>query len=160
MPWTFFTRTASPILVSNIFEITCQFRPLISQNPDIKPDNVQLTLPEEEDSFLDDFCANEKSSPSPSKPGRDESHIVASREMIHEDFGYAILCDFGSAFPDDQTWDGEAQSLPYRAPEVILGAEWDHKLDIWNIGVLVSVFFCQDIIWPCVLTASDLATHV
>jgi hypothetical protein len=36
--------------------------------------------------------------------------------MIHDDFGHAVLCDFGSAFPDDQTWDGEAQSLPYRAP--------------------------------------------
>jgi serine/threonine-protein kinase SRPK3 len=60
--------------------------------------------------------------------------------MIHDDFGYAVLCDFGSAFPDDQTWDGEAQSLPYRAPEVILGAEWDHKVDIWNLGVLVSGF--------------------
>jgi serine/threonine-protein kinase SRPK3 len=36
--------------------------------------------------------------------------------MIHDDFGHAVLYDFGSAFPDDQTWDGEAQSLPYRAP--------------------------------------------
>ena len=25
-----------------------------------------------------------------------------------------------------------------RAPEVILGAEWDTKTDIWNIGALVS----------------------
>jgi serine/threonine-protein kinase SRPK3 len=24
-----------------------------------------------------------------------------------------------------------------RAPEVILGAEWDHKVDIWNLGVIV-----------------------
>ena len=62
--------------------------------------------------------------------------------MIHDDFGFAVLCDFGSAFPDDQTWDGEAQSLPYRAPEVILGVEWNHKVDIWNLGVLVSSF-CQ-----------------
>lgn len=24
-----------------------------------------------------------------------------------------------------------------RAPEVILGAEWDYKVDIWNLGVIV-----------------------
>ena len=24
-----------------------------------------------------------------------------------------------------------------RAPEVILGAEWDHKVDIWNVGLIV-----------------------
>lgn len=24
-----------------------------------------------------------------------------------------------------------------RAPEVILGAQWDHKVDIWNLGVIV-----------------------
>ena len=24
-----------------------------------------------------------------------------------------------------------------RAPEVILGAEWDHKVDIWNLGLIV-----------------------
>jgi serine/threonine protein kinase len=58
--------------------------------------------------------------------------------MIHDDFGYAILCDFGSAFPDDEDYDGEVQALPYRAPEIILGAGWNHKVDIWNFGVLVS----------------------
>lgn len=26
-----------------------------------------------------------------------------------------------------------------RAPEVILGAKWDHKADIWNLGLIVSI---------------------
>ncbi len=26
----------------------------------------------------------------------------------------------------------------YRAPEVILGMDWDSKVDIWAIGVMVS----------------------
>lgn len=25
----------------------------------------------------------------------------------------------------------------YRAPEVILGMDWDYKVDIWNAGVVV-----------------------
>lgn len=25
-----------------------------------------------------------------------------------------------------------------RAPEVILGANWDYKVDIWNLGLIVS----------------------
>lgn len=28
----------------------------------------------------------------------------------------------------------------YRAPEVILGMEWDSKIDIWSVGVMV----CRD----------------
>lgn len=28
-----------------------------------------------------------------------------------------------------------------RSPEVIIGAEWDTKADIWNFGCLVSFFF-------------------
>ena len=61
--------------------------------------------------------------------------------MMPDGFGYPVLCDLGSAFPDDQTYDGKVQALPYRAPEIILGAEWDHKIDIWNFGVLVSSLY-------------------
>lgn len=25
----------------------------------------------------------------------------------------------------------------YRAPEVVLGMEWDSKIDIWSVGVMV-----------------------
>ena len=30
------------------------------------------------------------------------------------------------------------QPLSLRAPEVILGCEWDTSVDIWNLGCLVS----------------------
>jgi serine/threonine protein kinase len=29
--------------------------------------------------------------------------------------------------------------LPYRAPEVILDMEWDSKIDIWSLGVMVCI---------------------
>ena len=58
--------------------------------------------------------------------------------MKQDELGYPILCDFGSAVFDEERYHGAVQALPYRAPEVILGAAWDHKIDIWNFGVLVS----------------------
>ena len=59
--------------------------------------------------------------------------------MKQDELGYPILCDFGSAVFDEELYQGAVQALPYRAPEVILGAAWDHKIDIWNFGVLVGL---------------------
>lgn len=107
--------------------------------PDIKLDNIQITLPDNQDMYLDTFCTTEKSSPSFSKLGKDGTPVVASREMEQDELGYPILCDLGSAIFDDEKYPGVVQALPYRAPEVILGAAWDHKIDVWNFGVLVSL---------------------
>jgi serine/threonine-protein kinase SRPK3 len=107
--------------------------------PDIKLDNIQITLPDEQDSYLETFCATEKSSPSLSKLGKGDTPVVASREMKQDELGYPILCDLGSAVFDEERYPGVVQALPYRAPEVILGAAWDHKIDVWNFGVLVSL---------------------
>jgi serine/threonine-protein kinase SRPK3 len=107
--------------------------------PDIKLDNIQITLPDEQDSYLDTFCATEKSLPSLSKLGKGDTPVVASREMEQDELGYPILCDLGSAVFDEERYPAVVQALPYRAPEVILGAAWDHKIDVWNFGVLVSL---------------------
>lgn len=42
-----------------------------------------------------------------------------------------------------------------RAPEVILGAEWNSKVDIWNVGLVVSAhpLFRPNRLW-CTNTAS------
>lgn len=95
-----------------------------------------MTLPDEQDTCLDVFCA-EAVWPSVPKADRGKSPVVASREMKQSEFGYPILCDLGSAVPNDEQYTSVVQALPYRAPEVILGAKWDHKIDIWNFGVLV-----------------------
>lgn len=76
--------------------------------------------------------------------------------------GRPILCDFGEArllwpnprhFTDDkkQISDGmwwktgktqlhmqTIQPVQYRAPEVMFQLEWGEKVDIWNLGVMVS----------------------
>ncbi|GAB1731235.1 hypothetical protein NU195Hw_g8206t1 [Hortaea werneckii] len=113
---------------------------------DIKLDNIQITLPDEQESYLDTFCASERLSPSISKIGGDNTLVTASREMKQDELGYPILCDFGSAVFDEELYQGAVQALPYRAPEVILGAAWDHKIDIWNFGVLIwELLFAEQI---------------
>lgn len=129
-------QTGLRILVSCSPEIVASLTD--SRKPDIKLDKIQLTLPEEQDLFLDAFYATEKSSPSLSKKGKDDVPVFASREMEQDELGFPILCDLGSAVFDEDRYPSVVQALPYRAPEVILGAAWDHKIDVWNFGVLVS----------------------
>jgi serine/threonine-protein kinase SRPK3 len=72
--------------------------------PDIKLDNIQLTLPDEQDSYLDTFCATEKSIPSFSRIGKGDTPVVASCEMQQDQLSYPILCDLGSAVFDEVTY--------------------------------------------------------
>jgi hypothetical protein len=36
-----------------------------------------------------------------------------------------------------------------RAPEVILGANWDFKVDIWNLGLIVSLPITETVAEVC-----------
>ncbi|KAK3984177.1 Serine/threonine-protein kinase [Cladorrhinum sp. PSN332] len=47
------------------------------------------------------------------------------------------LADFGTASWFDQHLTEWIQPQMLRAPEVILGAEWDFKVDIWNLGLVL-----------------------
>jgi len=49
--------------------------------PDMKLDNIQITLPDDEDAYLDAFYGRETSPPSLSKLGSEDNPGVASREM-------------------------------------------------------------------------------
>jgi len=52
--------------------------------------------------------------------------------------GPPVLCDLGEAIIGTQKHRGDIMPGIYRAPEVILGMDWDSKVDIWAIGVMVS----------------------
>ena len=41
-----------------------------------------------------------------------------------------------------------------RAPEVILGAEWTYKVDIWNLGLVVSCVPADASLAPGLLTST------
>lgn len=68
------------------------------------------------------------------------------------------MIDLGSScFTSDQL-SSYVQSRSYRAPEVILGLPYDHKVDIWSLGCILAelssgqVLFqvrCQSVPQPC-----------
>ncbi|KAL2021638.1 hypothetical protein VTK56DRAFT_6991 [Thermocarpiscus australiensis] len=47
------------------------------------------------------------------------------------------LTDFGTSSWFDKHLTEWIQPQMLRAPEVILGAEWDYKVDIWNLGLII-----------------------
>jgi hypothetical protein len=49
------------------------------------------------------------------------------------------ICDFGAARLGDDKHDGDVMPGVYRAPEIIMGLEWDSKIVIWSVGVMVRV---------------------
>ncbi|CAK4034805.1 CMGC SRPK kinase [Lecanosticta acicola] len=103
----------------------------------IKPDNIQMTISGNEDETLRKLFAAEQENPSTAKITADGSPIYESRKMMQDDLGFPILCDLGSAVIGERSRTGTVQALPYRAPEVLLGAAWDTKIDIWSLGVLI-----------------------
>ena len=53
------------------------------------------------------------------------------KDPVITDFGAAYLGEPGQKYRDD------VMPGVYRAPEVLAGMEWDSKIDIWSIGVMV-----------------------
>ncbi|KAG5417554.1 hypothetical protein I9W82_005190 [Candida metapsilosis] len=51
------------------------------------------------------------------------------------------VIDFGSSCFDDKKTFTYIQSRYYRAPEIILGANYDNKIDVWSLGCLLAELF-------------------
>ncbi|KAB8356544.1 hypothetical protein FH972_024127 [Carpinus fangiana] len=50
--------------------------------------------------------------------------------------GSPVIVDFGCA-RIRESHSGDVMPGVYRAPEIILGMDWDFKIDIWSIGVMI-----------------------
>lgn len=50
-----------------------------------------------------------------------------------------VLCDFGGVRFGKKTYTDYIQPYVYRAPEIRLDIPWTYSVDIWNVGVMVSV---------------------
>ena len=57
--------------------------------------------------------------------------VSASRRLVK-------LIDFGSVVYKYDCHNSYVQSRWYRAPEVMLGNEWDDKIDLWSVGAMVA----------------------
>jgi serine/threonine protein kinase len=113
---------------------------------DLKLNNIMVSFDSEE--VLGDYINSQLDKPVHYKTD------YAGRSIYeqHDDFGvvrdiqrtYPQIVDFGSS-SIFENFEGEygvypIQAPPYRAPEVILGRGWNMSTDIWNFGVLVSVY--------------------
>ena len=48
------------------------------------------------------------------------------------------IIDFGSSiFIDDNEIYKELQTLPYRAPEIMIGSHYDYAIDMWSVGCIL-----------------------
>lgn len=109
----------------------------LTVNLDIKASNILQEI--EDESILVDFEKAEIEAPSRQKVC-DDRIIYASRKLsLPKSYGHPVLCDFGEARRGDAENEDDIQPEVYRAPEVILEMKWSYSVDIWNVGVMVSL---------------------
>ncbi|OAL34925.1 hypothetical protein AYO20_05886 [Fonsecaea nubica] len=83
----------------------------------------------------------EQDSPSPRKILADRTiHLSYDMPTTYE---APVITDFGAARlgEPEQKHSGDVMPGVYRAPEIIAGTEWDSKIDIWSVGVMIWSLF-------------------
>ena len=55
---------------------------------------------------------------------------------------YKII-DFGSASFTTKENISYFQSRPYRAPEIVMGADYDCSVDMWSLGCIIYELVCK-----------------
>lgn len=61
-----------------------------------------------------------------------------------------VVIDFGGAVYDNENRHGTINTRQYRAPEVLLGLEWDEESDIWGVGCIAMELFTGDVLFQTV----------
>ena len=62
----------------------------------------------------------------------------------------SIVIDFGGAVYDNENRHCTVNTRQYRAPEVLLGLEWDEESDIWGVGCIAMELFTGDVLFQTV----------
>ncbi|KAJ5570433.1 uncharacterized protein N7459_009863 [Penicillium hispanicum] len=102
---------------------------------DLQPNNILLGI--KDDSILSQFEQAEFEAPVPRKVLEDRT-IYLSRPLPIS-YGTPVLCDLGEARLGTDQQTGDIMPDIYRAPEVILDMNWDSKVDIWNVGMVLII---------------------
>ncbi|KAK5990076.1 putative serine/threonine-protein kinase clkA-like protein [Cladobotryum mycophilum] len=101
---------------------------------DLSPNNILFGITDEDDSVLAKIEKDELELPSARKILPDR--IIYRSHTMPFTHGHAVICDFRSAVIGEKHT-GDVMPGIYRAPEIIMGMEWDCKIDIWSIGVMI-----------------------
>lgn len=88
--------------------------------------------------------------PSPREVLDDSRTIYLSRLLLPSN-GLPLLSDFGEARFGDEEHNEDIMPNVYRAPEVVLKMNWDYKVDIWNVAMMVRKQTCLTLKFICVL---------
>lgn len=75
----------------------------------------------------------------PSARKRLEDRVIYLSRQMRMTTGKPVISDLGSARFGQESYRGDIMPLVYRALEVILDMEWSSKVDIWSMGVMVSL---------------------
>mmetsp|Transcript_10736 Transcript_10736/g.30444 ORF Transcript_10736/g.30444 Transcript_10736/m.30444 type:complete len:319 (+) Transcript_10736:3-959(+) len=84
-----------------------------------------------------------------------ENIMVADRENVR-----IKVIDFGSSCFTTDRLSSYIQSRFYRAPEVILGCNYDHRIDVWSLGACIAEICTGDVLFESSTTTGLLATIV
>ncbi|MCJ1484388.1 hypothetical protein MMC06_004559 [Schaereria dolodes] len=107
---------------------------------DLKPDNILLGI--ERPAAIKDLVNDEAEEPTPRKlEGSRAIYLSRNFGDLQSPPGPPKIADFGLAVCGDvsQPYNHPIQADLFQAPEVILKAGWTYSVDIWNLGVMVSV---------------------
>jgi serine/threonine protein kinase len=104
---------------------------------DLYPNNVMFAIADK--SVPSRIAQMEKEKPSPRKVIPDRVIYNSYRFPDAQCVRSPIIADFGEARMGDlgQKYRGRIMPDFYRAPEVILRMEWDCKVDMWSVGLMV-----------------------
>ncbi|KAM4067240.1 kinase [Hirsutella rhossiliensis] len=148
------------LLALSYLHDTCR---VIHSLADIKPQNILIETSAINEMFQ--HAPSEVFQPrdSPLDPSNDfytESVQVSSAE---EDVACPAdlsvrLADFGTASWIDKHLTEWIQPQMLRAPEVILGADWDYRVDIWNLGLIIWELSEGRLLFDGTWTSNDLYT--
>ncbi|KAK0387560.1 hypothetical protein NLU13_3806 [Sarocladium strictum] len=106
---------------------------------DLSPNNILVSFNPGEERVFEQIEDLELTNPTPRKVLQDRFIYLSYKLGISH--GPAVITDYGAARLGDpeinERHSGDVMPGTYRAPEIIMGADWGSKIDMWSLGVMV-----------------------
>ncbi|EXU97719.1 serine/threonine protein kinase domain protein [Metarhizium robertsii] len=127
------------LLALSYLHDTCQVIHTVS---DIKPQNILIQTSAIKNMFKhapsEAFKPDSLALPPPLDFYTESAQVSSAEEdLAHSTDISIMLADFGTASWFERHLTEWIQPQMLRAPEVILEANWDHKVDVWNLGLII-----------------------